>query len=493
MKKIITLSLIIMSWPGLQAQNLNNFLKNVVSNNAVNYNLVKNEKQSELSLLIDSLNKEVISSPSKAAYINIYNLLVIQQVVNNYPTASPTAIPGFFDANKVLVGDKNITLNDLENKIIRPTYNDPRVHFALVCGAKSCPPIQSFAYEESKLESQLDSVTSWAVNDPAFIKTDEEGKIKISEIFKWYADDFGGSNKNVIAFINKYKKQNIESFSYYAYDWSLNDQKQSLSNIATYTPSVLLKQGQFEVVVFNNMYTQTGGFGEDGKKVTGNTRNTWNTTMMTFNYGVSKSARFNIGLDVNLRSVRNDVADSYAASIFKYEQNDNNRTTISTIGPKIKWNPIKSIPKFSMQSTFWIPVAQELQGTPWLDWQRYTSWTQFFYDKTFGTKYQVFTELAAWVRIPELGSGEGLNQTSLETPISVFFSYFPTPKSTIYAQLQYWPVMSSLPNYFAQGGIGGKYQLFKQLQIEASYTNFFAGINQGAGATFNFGLRFISK
>ena len=215
--------------------------------------------------------------------------------------------------------------------------------------------------------------------------------------------------------------------------------------------------------------------------------------MMIFNYGASKSARFNIGLDVNLRSVRNDAATSNAISIFKYEQNNNNRTTISTIGPKIKWNPIKSIPKFSMQSTFWIPVAKNLQSNPWLDWQRYTSWTQFFYDKTFGTKYQVFTELAAWVRIPEIGSNEGLNNTSLETPISVFFSYFPTGKSTIYTQLQYWPVVSSLPNYFAQAGIGGKYQLLKQLQIEASYTNFFAGINQGAGATFNFGLRFISK
>ena len=493
MKNLVYLFVLLLSIQISKAQNLDNFLQSVVTKGGVNYTLIKSEKQEELKQLIDQLNKEITNDPKKAAYINLYNLLVIDQVVKNYPTTSPTSIAGFFDANKVLVGDKKMTLNDLENNIIRPSYKDPRVHFALVCGAKSCPPIQNFAYSKAKLDSQLTKVTAWAINDSSFIKTDKEGNIKISEIFKWYVDDFGGTSKNVKSFINQYKTQKISSFSYYPYDWSLNDQKKSAANIATYTPSVLLKKGQFEIVMFNNMYTQTGSFGENGKKSTGDTRNTWNTTMMTFNYGASKSARFNIGLDVNLRSVRNDAATSNAISIFKYEQNNNNRTTISTIGPKIKWNPIKSIPKFSMQSTFWIPVAKNLQSNPWLDWQRYTSWTQFFYDKTFGTKYQVFTELAAWVRIPEIGSNEGLNNTSLETPISVFFSYFPTGKSTIYTQLQYWPVVSSLPNYFAQAGIGGKYQLLKQLQIEASYTNFFAGINQGAGATFNFGLRFISK
>lgn len=493
MKKYIAISLIIVFAFVGKSQNLDTFFKTIVLEGNVNYKLVKETKQEELTNLINKLNAEIVTAPTKSAYINLYNLLVIKQVVNNYPTASPTAIPGFFDTNKFLVGDKNITLNDLENKIIRPTYKDARVHFALVCGAISCPPIQNFAYNEKELNNQLDSVTTWAINDPNFIQIDEEGKIKISEIFKWYASDFGGSAKNVTSFINKYKKGEISSFSYYPYDWGLNDQTKSLSNIAAYTPSVLLKKGQFEIVLFNNMYTQTGGFGDDGKKSTSDTRNTWNTTMMTFNFGASKSARFNIGLDVNLRSVRNDNADSYAANILKFEQNDNNRTTISTIGPKLKWNPLKSIPKFSMQSTFWIPVAKELEGTPWLDWQRYTSWTQFFYDKTFGTKYQLFTELAAWVRIPEIGSDLGLKKTTLETPISVFFSYFPTKKSTVYAQLQYWPVVSSFPNYFAQGGIGGKYQILKQLQLEASYTNFFTGKNQGAGATFNLGLRFISK
>ncbi len=491
-KKSLLFGILLLNVNILSAIQLDDFLKKNISNGLVNYSSIKNTQSNELDSLIENFNNRITQNPQKADYINLYNLHVIKQVIQHYPITSPTSVTGFFEATKIKVGNKEITLNELENKIIRPTYNDPRVHFALVCGAKGCPPIQNFAFNQDKIESQLDSVTSWALNNSGFIKSDSLGNAKISEIFKWYIEDFGGNEKKIKAFINQYRKKKIKSICYYPYDWTLNDLK-NVSNVATYTPSVLLKHKQFELQMFNNLYTQKGGFNENGKNIIGNSRQTWNTTMMTFNYGISKSGRFNLGLDVNLRSVRYDDKNSFAANIFRYAQDENNRTTISTIGPKIKWNPIKSIPKFSVQSTFWIPVAKELQGTPWLDWQRYTSWTQLFYDKTFGSKYQLFTELAAWVRIPEYGSGEGINNTSVETPISVFFSYFPNSKSTIYTQLQYWPVISSLPNYFSQAGIGGKYQILPQLQIETSYTNFFAGLNQGSGATFNFGLRFISK
>lgn len=477
-----------------QSGDLNNFFSQVVEGKNVNYKKVKNEFSKELSGFITQINSNIGNTPSAenlANYINLYNLLVINQITSNYPLNSPNEVPGFFDQTKFSVNGKEITLNELENEIIRPTYNDARVHFALVCGAKGCPPIQSFAYDQASIDTQLNLVTKAALNDANFIK-EKENTHDVSEIFRWYAVDFGNSEKNIVKFINQYREKPIAKISYYPYDWTLNDVVE-LSNIATYTPSVLLKSGQFEVVIFNNLYTQDGGFNENGERIKSNQRNTWNTTMMTFNYGVSKTGRYSIGLDVNLRSVRNDNPDNFAANIFRFEQNDNNRTTISSIGPKIKWSPLKSVPKFSMQSTFWIPVSQDMEGTPWLDWQRYTSWTQFFYDKTFGTKYQLFTELAAWVRLPEIGSDLGLNKTVVETPISTFFSYFPTGKSTIYTQLQYWPVLSDFPAYFAQAGLGGKYQLFKKLQVEASYTNFFAGQRQGAGATFNFGLRYISN
>lgn len=499
-KKLFTIILSIGLSQLVLAGSLNDFFKSTVHNGLIDYVLIKAEKQVELEAHIKSLDSAITTNPTIADYINIYNLFVIQQVVKHYPISSPNDVVGFFDQTKFNLNGTTITLNHLENKVIRPTYKDPRVHFALVCGAKGCPPIQSFAYANDSINKQLNAVTKAALTDQSFIQVQDDKSAKISQIFQWYNSDFGGSNKAIIKFINKFRGNNkIESISYYNYHWSLNDYKKTssttsnTSNVATYTPSVLLKKGQVEVQFFNNLYTQNAWFNDQGKRVKIGGRGSWNTLMMTFNYGVSKNSRFNLGLDVNLRSTRNDVEDSYAASIFKFEQNDKNRTTISALGPKIKWNPLKSVPKLSVQSALWIPVAKQLEGTPWLDWQRYTSWTQFFFDKPIGNKYQLFTELDLLFRVPELGSNLGLKQTIFSTPASVFFSYFPTSKSTIYAQIQYAPTLSDWPSYYTQAGLGGKYQLFPQLQVEASYTNFFAGHTQGAGATFNVGLRYISK
>lgn len=496
MKNLVTTFLLIGFINTIFGYSVDSFFKATVNGNSVDYSFIKKEKQGELNGLIDSLNAKTIALPSKATYINLYNLLVIKQVVNNYPIESPTSIPGFFKLNKFKVGKNQITLNHLENKIIRQTYNDPRIHFALVCGAKSCPPIQNFAYNDIALEAQLNIVTKTAMSNPDFIKLKENGSASISEIFKWYITDFGGNNKSIIKFINKYRENNdIVSISYYPYDWRLNDFKvsSSNSNVATYTPSALLRKGQFEIQFFNNLYTQNAWFNDQEERTVLGVRGSWNTLIMTFNYGVSKSNRFNLGLDVNLRSTRNSPENESAIGIFKFEHNSQNRTTISALGPKIKWNPFKSVPKLSLQSALWIPVAKELEGIPWLDWQRYTSWTQFFFDKPIGSQFQLFTELDLLFRMPEIGSKLGLSQTVFSTPASVFFSYFPSQKSTLYTQIQYAPTLSSFPSYYTQVGIGGKYQLFSQLQVEASYTNFFAGHTQGAGATFNLGLRYISK
>lgn len=485
-----------------KAISIDDFLLKTVNNGQVNYKLIKENYTNELNSLIHQINEkiEVSGEPRtlKAAYLNLYNLLVIQQVIEHYPIQSPLDVPGFFDLNKFEINNQNITLNELENEIIRPTYNDPRVHFALVCGAKGCPPIQNFSFKNNILEDQLNNVTKKALNDSTFIPFLNNGTAKISEIFSWYSEDFGSTEKNIIAFINAYRTPNkhIKSISYYNYNWELNDYnnlKNSTSNVLTYTPSVLLKKGQYELQFFNNLYTQTAWRNTNGEIEELGQRQSWNTLMMTFNYGISKNNKWNLGLDVNLRSTRNAAPNSNAIEIFKFEQDNFNRTTIATLGPKIKWSPFSKIPKFSIQSSFWIPVAKNLEDQPWLEYDRYSSWTQFFYDKSWNNKYQIFAEVDLWFRIPKLKSNIGLNETRLQTPASVFFSYFPTMKSTIYTQVQYSPTVTNWPEYFLQTGFGGKYQLFKALQIELSYTNFVLGHTAGAGATFNFGLRYIGN
>lgn len=506
MKRALLFSVAVLITTFSSAQNyiddLNTFLSKNVSNGLVDYQNIKDKETEKLTQLISSTNdllKGATSREQKANYINLYNLLVIKQITDNYPVSSPNEIIGFFDNNKFEVNGQSITLNDLENKVIRSAYNDPRIHFALVCGAIGCPIIQPFAYQQNIIDQQLEQVTKEALNKATFIiKTEEESKVKISKIFQWYIADFGGNKAGIISFINTYATNTIKDIQYYPYNWSLNELNKTVSktesNVQTYTPSALLKKGQVEIQIFNNLYSQTKFRDAEGIKQSSGQRESWNTMQFTFNYGISKSGRFNLGLDVNLRSTSRGNLDSYAAEIYRFKQDAQNRTTISSLGPKIKWNPFRKIPKFSIQSTLTIPVSDSLEtkkNRPWLDHHKYTWWTQLFYDKPIGDKYQLFAEVDFLFRTPTFSKEYDFTQSSLSTPISLFFSYFPTRKSTIYVQYQYAPTITSFPDYFMQAGLGGKYQIFPKLQLELSYTNFFAGQNNGAGNTYNVGLRYI--
>ena len=144
------------------------FFNKYVQDDLVDYKGIKNspDELNVLNLAIREYYPEGVDTTAKAFYINAYNILVIQQIVDDYPVESPQEISGFFDATKFKVGSKNLTLNDIENKILRKEYRDYRLHFVLVCGAMGCPPIANFAYRPEKLNEQLDSQASKAFNDP---------------------------------------------------------------------------------------------------------------------------------------------------------------------------------------------------------------------------------------------------------------------------------------------------------------------------------------
>jgi hypothetical protein len=121
-----------------------------------------------------------------------------------------------------------LTLNDIENKMIRAKYNDARIHFVLVCGANGCPPITDFAYTPEKLDQQLDQQTKLALNNASFIKVNiKSKKVELSQLFEWYKDDFISEKVSYIDFINKFRTEPIPSnfkVAFYTYDWSLNKQ-----------------------------------------------------------------------------------------------------------------------------------------------------------------------------------------------------------------------------------------------------------------------------
>jgi len=117
---------------------------------------------------------------------------------------------------------------------------------------------------------------------------------------------------------------------------------------------------------------------------------------------------------------------------------------ITGIGPKIKIAPIKSLPRFSYQGTLLIPLKSDLESrsasadNPFLfiEWDRNLWINQFFYDMPLGEKYQLFFQLSAWISFTK----ESYRANPfVETPMSVFFSYFPNSRWTLYAMTEYWP------------------------------------------------------
>jgi len=166
----------------------------------------------------------------EAFYLNAYNLLVIGEIVARYPLESVQKVPGFFDKNLVSVAGEKLTLNDLEAQKLRQPYADPRVHFALVCGAKGCPRLSRTAYAAAQLDRQLTTQARNVLQDPTFIRVDSKGRrVQLSQIFKWYEADFKASGKTGLAYVNQFRagKTVPATFTvdYYAYDWSLNAQK----------------------------------------------------------------------------------------------------------------------------------------------------------------------------------------------------------------------------------------------------------------------------
>lgn len=205
----------------------NHFFEQHVSNGLVDYDAIKKDGK-ELQALIEDIANTKIETLSenelKAYYINSYNLFVIKNIINYYPINSPIDQKDFFDNDTFMMAQKKVTLNDLENKIIRPKYKDARFHFVLVCGALGCPPIISRAYTPENVEELLNMQTMAALNNPNFTKV-ENGRIQLSEILKWYREDFGKSDAEIITFINRFRKVKIaesSSISYYTYDWKTN-------------------------------------------------------------------------------------------------------------------------------------------------------------------------------------------------------------------------------------------------------------------------------
>ncbi|MCH7513450.1 MAG: DUF547 domain-containing protein [Bacteroidetes bacterium] len=182
-------------------------------------------------------DKESWSQEEQLAYwINAYNAYTIALIIEHYPLSgikdigSSIQIPFVnspWDIKFIEIGGKKINLNNIEHSILRKEFNEPRIHFAIVCASMSCPQLRNEAYTASALNAQLDEQASAFIND-RFRNDIASDRIEISKIFQWFTGDFT-KNGTLIDFLNKYSKIKIQTdadITYKKYDWTLNEQKE---------------------------------------------------------------------------------------------------------------------------------------------------------------------------------------------------------------------------------------------------------------------------
>lgn len=277
-----------------------------------------------------------------------------------------------------------------------------------------------------------------------------------------------------------------------------NTYAQDVSNVQKYTPSVLLEKGKWELNSFYSLYTQTANRNFDGDRVDLSERQTFLNVMYQFTHGISPSGKVNVGLDVWVTRALYDRGEGSPFKVLTFDDGDFSRTAVTGIGPRIRYVPFSRLNGLSVQSTFLFPVAQDLEQPSFTGHDRYTWFTQFFYDTRLASQWRLFLEADFLYRIDR----EGDRANFFRTPVSAFLSYFPNDqKTTLFVFSQYSPRFENLSNevdeqfglnsWFTQVGIGAKYQVTSKLGLELSYANFIASRQDGAGYTLNLGLRYI--
>ena len=162
----------------------------------------------------------------KAFWLNTYNAWTIKLVLERYPVNSIKDVSAKpWDKRFIKVGANTLTLNDIENKIIRRQFKDARIHFAVNCAAISCPKLRNKAFTVLNVEKELDRLTK-AFFKSSNVKLDEKSA-ELSKIFEWYADDFIQESESVLKFVAQYSEMKFHpkvKVSYLEYNWKLNKQ-----------------------------------------------------------------------------------------------------------------------------------------------------------------------------------------------------------------------------------------------------------------------------
>lgn len=206
----------------------------------VNYKGLQKERtklKSYLKMIESTPPQKSWSEDEKLAYwINAYNAFTLELILDNYPVESIKDIGASikipfvntpWDIKFINIGDEEYDLNNLEHGIIRKDFQEPRIHFALVCAAVSCPKLQNRAYLPETLDAQLTKATKEFLANSSKNNFKSSKKATLSKLFNWYGGDFT-KNMTLVEFINQYSETKLDrnaDIEWMDYHWALNEQK----------------------------------------------------------------------------------------------------------------------------------------------------------------------------------------------------------------------------------------------------------------------------
>jgi hypothetical protein len=191
-----------------------------------------------LDRYLEQMSQVIISNykrdVQRAYWINLYNALTVREVLRFYPVSSIRDISsGFFsfgpwDKELIEIEGEALTLNDIEHRILRPIWRDARVHYALNCASIGCPNLQLRAFSADNTDAMLDQSAREFINHPRAARV-VSGKLRVSSIYIWFIDDFGGDDAGVIRHLRQYANgplaaalKDIQRIDNDDYDWNLN-------------------------------------------------------------------------------------------------------------------------------------------------------------------------------------------------------------------------------------------------------------------------------
>ncbi|MEM9740381.1 MAG: DUF547 domain-containing protein [Pseudomonadota bacterium] len=180
------------------------------------------------TLDFDSLTRD----EAFAAWANLYNALTIDHMIGRYPVKSIRSgyIVGPWKRVKTIADGREVSLDDIEHKILRVEWSDPRVHYAVNCASIGCPNLQTKAWEAATLDADLDKAARDFINTERGVTIRSRGGLQVSTIYKWFEEDFGGNEAGVIDHLLQYADAGLAEqiradadIKRHAYDWDLND------------------------------------------------------------------------------------------------------------------------------------------------------------------------------------------------------------------------------------------------------------------------------